>query len=142
MLGIKPHISFQGNCAEAIDFYVHALHAKILFSQTYGDSPMKGDAPDAYILHCTLQIGESYLMTCDRVGSGEAVAKENPVSLMIGTNELEVAESMFGRLSEGATIRMPLQKTFWAVRFGILRDKYGIEWIFNVNQTQGAPVPN
>jgi PhnB protein len=69
MEGIKPYISFKGNCSEAMDFYKDKLGAEILFSQTYGESPMADKAPGNgdKIMHCSIKIGDSVIMACDNV---------------------------------------------------------------------------
>ena len=59
MIGIKPYISFKGNCEEAINFYKEKLGAEVLYLGRYGDSPMKGKGPDDKIMHCSLKVGDS-----------------------------------------------------------------------------------
>jgi PhnB protein len=131
MLGIDPYISFTGNCREAIDFYKDKLGAEVLFSQTYGESPMKGKAPDDMIMHCTLKIGDARLMVCDSVFEEYPVNVGNNISLAVGTDDVEKADRMFEAMSDGAAITMPMQETFWAKKFGMLTDKFGINWMFN-----------
>jgi PhnB protein len=138
MDGIKPYISFKGNCREAIDFYKEKLGAEVLFSQTYGESPMAGKGPDDMIMHCTMKIGDSHLMVCDNVFEEKnPTIVGNNISLAVGTNDTGEAERMFESMSDGATIVMPIQETFWAERFGMLTDKFGINWMFNCDK-QGA----
>ncbi|HEX3100607.1 MAG TPA: glyoxalase/bleomycin resistance/extradiol dioxygenase family protein [Pyrinomonadaceae bacterium] len=132
MLGIKPYISFKGNCKEAMDFYKDRLGAEVLFTQTYGESPMAGKGPDDKIMHCSLKIGDSVIMACDNVfEDSNPTTVGNNISLAIGTNDVAQADKAFDELSEGATILMPMQETFWAERFGMLTDKFGINWMFN-----------
>lgn len=132
MLGIKPYISFKGNCKEAMNFYKDRLGAEVLFTQTYGESPMAGKGPDDKIMHCSLKIGDSVIMACDNVfEDSNPTTVGNNISLAIGTNDVAQADKAFEELSEGATILMPMQETFWAERFGMLTDKFGINWMFN-----------
>jgi PhnB protein len=131
MLGIKPYINFKGNCQEAINFYQEKLGAEVLFIGRYGDSPMKGKAPDEMIMHCTFKIGDSHVMACDSVFEEYPVIVGNNITLAIGTNDVEQADKMFEQLSDGAQITMPMQETFWAKKFGMLTDKFGINWMFN-----------
>ena len=70
MLGIKPYIAFKGNCREAIEFYRDKLGGEILFTQTYGESPLAGKGPDDKIMHCSLKIGDSVIMACDTLVDG------------------------------------------------------------------------
>ena len=65
MLGVNPYIAFKGNCREAIDFYKKALGAEELFSQSYGDSPMKEMGPADAVMHATIKVGNSHIMMCD-----------------------------------------------------------------------------
>src|SRR6185503_5044973 len=134
MQGIKPYIAFKGNCKEAVDFYKQALGAEVLFTQTYGDSPMKGKGPDDKIMHCSLKVGDSVIMACDNMFEENPTTVGNNISLAIGTNDIAQAERAFEQMSEGATIVMPMQQTFWAERFGMLTDKFGINWMFNCDK--------
>src|SRR6188508_2871722 len=135
MLGIKPYISFKGNCEEAIDFYKDKLGAEVLFLQRYGDSPMAGKGPDEKIMHCTLKVGDSAIMACDNVFQDtNPTTVGNNISLAVGTKDVAEAERAFERMSEDATIVMPMQETFWAERFGMLTDKFGINWMFDCDK--------
>jgi PhnB protein len=131
MLGISPYISFEGNCKEAIEFYKDKLGAEVLFSETYGESPMKGKAPDDMIMHCTIKIGDSRIMACDSVFKEYPLTVGNNITLAIGTRNVDEADKMFEQMSDGAKIIMPMQETFWAKKFGMLTDKFGINWMFN-----------
>ena len=138
MLGIKPYIAFKGNCEEAINFYKDKLGAEVLFSQTYGESPMADKAgPDQQnkIMHTSIKIGDSVIMACDNVFDAQnPTTVGNNISLAIGGDDATAADGMFNSLSDGATIIMPMQETFWAERFGMLTDKFGINWMFNVEK--------
>jgi len=137
MLGVKPYISFKGNCKEAIGFYKEKLGAEVLFSGTYGESPMAEMAPDSpdAIMHCSLKIGDSVIMACDNLCEGAgATTVGNNISLALGTTDIADAERKFDAMSDGATIVMPMQETFWAERFGMLTDKFGVNWMFNCDK--------
>ena len=137
MLGIQPYISFKGNCEEAVNFYADRLGGEVVFMQRYGESPMAGKGPDDKIMHCTVKIGESAFMGCDNVFEDtNPTTIGNNISLTIGTKDVDEAERAFERLSEGATIVMPMQETFWAQRFGMLTDKFGINWMINCEKAQ------
>ena len=136
MIGIKPYISFPGNCEEAINFYKEKLGAEVLYMGRYGDSPMAGKAPDDKIMHCTIKIGASHIMACDSVFRDYPVTIGNNITLAIGTNDIAQADSMFDKMSDGGKIIMPMQQTFWAERFGMLTDKFGINWMFNVDRPE------
>lgn len=130
MNGVTPYIAFQGNCEEAINFYKECLNGEVLYIQRYGDSPMAQEGYNDKIMHTTIKIGGSHLMACDNPPGQPAAASSN-ISLAVGSNNVEEAERMFNAMSEGGSVTMPLQETFWAERFGMLTDKFGINWMFN-----------
>ena len=137
MLGLEPYIAFKGNCEEAINFYKDKLGAEILFMQRYGESPMDGKGADDKIVHCTIKVGGSTFMACDNVFEDtNPTTIGNNISLALGTKEVAEAEKAFEQLSEDATIIMPMQETYWAQRFGMLTDKFGINWMFNCEKAQ------
>lgn len=136
MLGVKPYIAFTGNCEEAINFYKDKLGAEVLFMQRYGESPMAGKGPDEKIMHTSIKIGDSVIMACDNVFEESPTTVGNNISLAIGGNDVAAAEGMFEKLSEGGTVTMPMQETFWAERFGMLTDKFGINWMFNIDKPE------
>jgi len=136
MLGIKPYIAFKGNCAEAVNFYKEKLGGEVLFTQTYGESPMKGKGPDDKIMHTSIKIGDSVIMACDNVFEENPTIVGNNISLAIGGKDVAQAEKAFEAMSDGATVIMPMQETFWALRFGMLTDKFGINWMFKVDKPE------
>lgn len=135
MIGVQPYLNFNGNCEEAINFYRDALGGEILYIQRYGESPMKGMGDDNAVMHCTLKVGDSHIMACDNP-EGQPASGGSSISLAIGSNDPAGAESMFERMSVGGNVTMPMQQTFWAERFGMLTDKYGINWMFNCDKPE------
>lgn len=136
-IGVSPYIAFRGNCREAIDFYKQALGAEELYAETYGGSPIEEMGhPDA-IMHATLNIGGSHVMFCDDFQSPDFTTGGN-ISLAIGLNDVEKAKEYFANLSEGGTVIMPLDKTFWAEAFGMLTDKFGVKWMVNCDAPHEA----
>ena len=136
MHGIKPYITFTGNCEEAINFYTEKLGGQILFMQRYGESPMKGMGPDDAIIHATIKIGDSIIMASDNCSKDHPTKVGNNISLAMGANEPSDADAMFEKMSEGASIIMPIQETYWAQRFGMLIDKFGVNWMFNCDKPE------
>ncbi len=130
MLGVSPYIAFKGNCREAIEFYKGALGAEVLFVQTMGESPMAGMGPAENIMHSTIKVGDSTIMLCDDPRPDAAGSGGN-ISLALGLNDPERAKQIFGSLSEGGSVVMPLEKTFWAEAFGMVNDRFGIKWMVN-----------
>ena len=133
MLGVKPYISFNGNCEEAVNFYKDALGAELLFIQKVGDSPMKDMGPADAVMHSTLKIGDTHVMASDNMGRPMTIG--NNISLAIGSDDIEAAQGMFDRMAEGGSVIMPMQETYWAAAFGMLTDKYGVNWMFNCEKT-------
>jgi len=137
MIGVSPYIAFRGNCKEAIDFYTDALGAELLFSQPYGDSPMAEMGPADAIMHATIKVGETTFMLCDDFHTENFVTGGN-ISMAIGLNDVDKAKTIFGSLSDGGNVTMPLDKTFWAEAFGMLTDKFGINWMVNCDAPHEA----
>jgi PhnB protein len=136
MLGVKPYLSFNGNCAEAINYYKDVLGGDILFMQRYGDSPMPSEGVEDLVMHTTLKVGDSVIMASD-CPPGQPASTGNNVSLAVGVDQAAEADAMFARMAEGGNITMPIQETFWAERFGMLTDKFGVNWMFNCEKPHG-----
>ena len=129
---LNPYLSFDGQCQEAFRFYELALGARITFMTAYEGSPMAGQVPFEWqkkILHATLQVGENVLQAADAAPGNYEAPKGFSVSLSV--NDPAEAERVFSALAENGAVRMPLQQTFWAARFGMLVDRFGIPWMIN-----------
>jgi PhnB protein len=136
---LNPRIglTFDGQCEAAFKFYERCLNGKIEFMLRWGDSPMAKDAPAEWrekVLHARLVIGDTELLG----GDGLPGEYESPrgFSILIGPNDSAEGERVFHALAENGTIRMPLQETFWAPRFGVVRDQYGITWTINCEKSE------
>jgi PhnB protein len=132
---IVPYLSFDGRCAEAFRFYERVLGGKIEFMQSYGDSPMRDQAPPCWqdrVMHATLSVASHTLMGADN--PPEHYRKPQGTSLAINLADAAEAERIFAALAEGGEVAMPLQKTFWAGRFGMLTDRFGTPWLVNCEQ--------
>jgi PhnB protein len=134
MLGVKPYITFPGNCEEAVAFYQQALGAELLFMQKVGDSPMADMGPADKVMHCTLRLGDTHIMASDNL-SPMPTNVGNNISLAVGSDDIPAAEKMFDAIAEGGHIIMPMGETYWAERFGMVTDKFGIHWMFNCEKT-------
>lgn len=135
MLSVSPYITFKGNCRQAIGFYQTALGAEVLFTQTVGESPMKDLGPAPNIMHCSMKVGDSTIMMCDDAGPA-AATRGGIISLAIGLNDPARAAQLFGKLADGGSVVMPLEKTYWAEAFGVVTDKFGITWMINSAASQ------
>ena len=131
MEAIIPYLNFNGNAAEALDFYAHALGGKIDHQQTFGEAKM--EMPDDYknrILHAQVSSGDLKFMVSD-CPPEVSVSSGDSLSLSMNFNDVDEMNNVFNALAEGGKITMELQDTFWGARFGILVDKYGFSWMFN-----------
>jgi PhnB protein len=130
---INAYIFFDGQCEEAIRFYEKTLGAKTGPISRYRDMPGDNPIPDDFrnrVMHATMTIGDSVVMASD-AGPGRFQTPQG-FSLCIAVTDPAEAERYFNGLSANArTITMPLQKTFWSEKFGMLVDQFGIEWMVN-----------
>jgi len=136
MEGLIPYLNFDGNTAEALAFYEKALEGNVVFKQTFGDSPMGSKMPDSHkdrIMHATFQAGPFSFMASDGP-PGYEMKIGNNISLSLHFSDLDKIDRVYKALSEGGKAIMPMQETYWAKRFGMLIDKYGITWMFNMDK--------
>ena len=129
---INPYLNFNGKCEAALKFYEKALGGKVAFKMTYGESPKAKDTPKEHhkqILHARFVVGDNVLKASDSPPDRYAEPKGLTIALNVDTPK--EAERVFAALSEKAAVCMPLQETFWALRFGMLTDQFGIPWMIN-----------
>jgi PhnB protein len=129
---INPYLSFNGKCAEAFKFYADVLGGENLMMMTYGESPMAAQtAPEDKdrIMHARLKAGDMMLMGADAPPQFYQPAQGMVVSLSVDAPA--DADRIFKALSENGTVKMPIQETFWAQRFGMLIDRFGTPWMVN-----------
>ena len=129
---LNPYLAFNGQCKEAFKFYQQCLGGTVETMMTWGDSPMADQVPAEWrdkIMHTTLIVGETALQGADAPPDRYEEPKGFSVGIQI--NDQADAERIFGALSEGGTVTMPLQETFWAARFGMVVDRFGIPWMVN-----------
>ncbi len=130
---IQPYLYFGGRCEEAIEFYRAALGAQVDLILRFKDSPqppppgMVAEDFGDKIMHSSFRIGETTVMASD--GCNESQAKFEGITLSLRVADSAEAERMFNALSEGGQVQSPLGKTFFAERFGMLNDRFGVSWI-------------
>lgn len=132
---LNPALSYNGNCQEALKFYERCLGGTIQTMMTWGESPMADHVPAEWrdkIIHATLVVGETLLMGSDAPPDRYEEPKGFSVALQV--NDAAEAERVFNALAENGTVAMPIQQTFWTVRFGMLVDQFGIPWMINCLQ--------
>lgn len=141
MASLSPYLQFQGNCEEAFNFYKSAFGKDFQMISRYGDMPpgekdnpgMKAD-PNK-IMHVALQLtDESWLMGSDwPEGIGPLTIGQN-VQISVDTASKDEADKLFGKLSAGGNVHMPLADTFWGSYFGMFVDKFGVNWMVSYNE--------
>lgn len=137
MKDLIPYLMFSGNCQEAIKFYKNCFDGKISFLKKYADLPK--DAPmkvkkdnKNLIMHVTLDLDFGQIMAADDL---ENLSNKNSstsiVHLFINFDDFFIMEKRFNLLKVGGKVKMELNDTFWGSRFGMIQDKFGINWMFN-----------
>ena len=138
---VQPYLFFEGRCEEALKFYESAIGARITALMRFKDAPpepqqasQEGCGPSAAdpekIMHANLQIGDSQIMASDGMSSGTAAFKG--ISLSINASSDAEADRIFAALSQGGQVQMPMDATFFASRFGVVADKFGVSWMIIV----------
>jgi PhnB protein len=130
---IQPYLFFDGRCEEAVEFYRKALGAETIMLMRFKDSPepaqpgMHPPGSENKIMHTTLRIGETTIMASDGHCNGKPSFQG--FSLSLTAKDDAEAERLFAALSEGGQVQMPLTKTFFASRFGMVADRFGVSWM-------------
>jgi PhnB protein len=130
-VSLDPYVFFKGNCREAMDFYKSVFGGELTMSsykEAMGEMEGAGEHPD-WIMHSKLE-GDVSFMASD---TEKASAKAAKIDLSLSGSDEAKLKKYFDALSEGGNVQMPLEKQFWGDTFGMLTDKYGIEWMINVN---------
>ena len=132
---ISPYLGFNGQCEEAFKFYEKVLGGKIEGIMTYGSSTIAAQMPPEMrdkIIHVRMLVGNQVLMGGDAPPQNFKLAEGFNVSITV--KDSAEAERIFNELSKDGKITMPLQKTFWSIRFGMAVDRFGTPWIINCAQ--------
>lgn len=135
---VQPYLVFNGACEEAIAFYTKHLGAKVELQMRFSDSPephKPGMLPPGFenkIMHCSFRIGQSVLMASD--GCSAEKVKFSGFSLSLSFATEAEARRAFAALCEGGQVSMPIAKTFWSPCFGMVADRFGLNWMITVAQ--------
>ena len=133
---LNPYLTFNGTCEAAFQFYEKVLGGKIVAMIPHAGTPAEGHVPPEWrskIMHGRLTFGDEILMGSD--APPDRYEAMQGFSVTLGIDEPAEAERVFHALAEGGTVRMPIQQTFWAARFGMLVDKFGTPWMINCETT-------
>jgi len=133
---VQAYLFFSGNCEEAVEFYRNALGAEVEMTMRFKESPEPpppGMVPSGWenkIMHTSFRVGQTTVMASDGCGPESAGFQGFSLSLAVAS-EAE-ADRYFDVLADGGKVTMPLNKTFWSPRFGMLTDRFGIGWMVSV----------
>lgn len=133
---LQPYLFFDGRCEEAIDFYRKAADAEVVMLMRMKDSPdphppgMLPPGSENKVMHARLRIGGATVLLSDGHCQGKPVFEGFSLSLTVPDDG--TAERLFNGLLDGGTVRMPLEKTFFSPKFGMLVDRFGVSWMVYV----------
>lgn len=138
-MDVSPYLTFNGECEAAFRFYAECLGGTVGEVFRYGGSPMADQAPPDWkdkVMHTTLELGHLVLMGADIAPPRYEEPKGFSLSVQLASTA--DAERIFRQLSTNGRIVMPLEKTFWAARFGVLTDRFGISWLINCDGSEDS----
>ena len=133
---VEPYLFFNGRCEEAVEFYKKALGVKVVMLMRYKDSPephAPGKLPagsENKVMHVSFNVGDTTVMASDGFCKGQTDFQGLSLSLTV-SNEAE-ADRVFAALADEGHVQMPLNKTFWSPRFGMVTDRFGLGWMVTV----------
>jgi PhnB protein len=129
---VQPYLFFDGRCEDAVEFYRKALGAPVDMLMRYSESPepappgMVPPGSENKIMHTSVRIGDTTVMASDDCS---AQPRFQGFSLSLSVSKEAEADRFFNALADGGKVQMPLTKTFWSPRFGMLTDRYGVGWM-------------
>jgi PhnB protein len=129
---LTPYLNFHGECEAAFKFYERCLNGKITALVTFESMGDVSQLPAGWgkkIMHAHMTVGSTVLMGAD-APSGQ-FEKLQGFSMSVHVEQPAEAERVFGALSENGTVRLPIQPTAWAAKFGMLTDQFGVPWMVN-----------
>jgi PhnB protein len=127
---VQPYLSFDGKCEEALEFYKRALDAEVVTLLRFKDNPQAGcgnPGNENKVMHAQFRIGQTDVMASD----GECAGKPNfdGFSLSLAAPTEAEVDKAFNALAKDGKVEMPLTKTFFSARFGMVADRYGVHWM-------------
>jgi len=131
---VQPYLFFGGRCEEALEFYRTALGAEVQMLMRYKESPAEQrQMPECFddkVMHATFVVGASTVMASDGMCAGKP--NFDGFSLSISVPDEAEADRVFAALAEDGLVTMRMEKTFWAPKFGMLQDRFGVGWMVSV----------
>ena len=133
---VQPYLFFDGRCEEALEFYRSALDAEVTMLMRFKDNPepneqcMAPPGSENKVMHASFRIGDTEMMASDGQCSGRPTFQG--FSLSVTARDEAQAERLFGALGNGGQVQVPLTKTFFSPRFGMVADRFGVSWMVYV----------
>ena len=130
---VQPYLFFDGRCEEAIEFYLRALGAEVTALMCYKDSPQPHEpgmippGSEDKVMHASFRIGDTTVMASDGHCQGQPSFQGFSLSLTVADDA--AAEKLFAALSDGGQVQMPMTRTFFSSRFGMVADRFGVSWM-------------
>ena len=127
---VHPYLNFDGRCEEALDFYRGALGAEVMMLMRFKESPdpgMVSPGSAEKVMHASFRVGETTVMASD--GRCKGRPSFQGISLTLTAPNDAEAERRFAALADGGQVQMPLTKTFFSSRFGMVADRFGVSWM-------------
>lgn len=135
---LNPYLNFMGNTEEAFTFYKSVFGGDFPMVMRFKDTPEAGKMPAGdqdKIMHIALPIGDNVLMGTDVLESmGQTLTFGSNMSLSINTKTTGEADRIFNGLAPGGQVMMPLEKTFWGAYYGMLTDRFGVQWMVSYDE--------
>lgn len=131
---LEPYLFFHGTCEEALNFYAKCFNGTITGLSRFAGSPMEQHVGADYrdkIMHASFVAGDLKFMASDG-NPGSPPDGEDDVALSVATSDAAEGERVFNALSEGATVTQPLADAFWGGKFGMLTDRFGVQWMVTI----------
>ena len=135
-MNVQPYLFFDGRCDEAVAFYREALGAEVTMLMRFKDSPdpsMAAPGAGDKVMHAVLRIGDTAVFASD--GRCQGSPRFEGVALSLTARDEAEADRLFAALAKGGRVHMPLGKTFFAPRFGMVADRFGVSWMVIVEST-------
>lgn len=135
---LDPYLIFDGHCEAAFKFYEQCLGGTIEAMMRFGEAPECGDVPPEFrdrIMHARYVVDGQVLMASDTTPQYPHEGIKG-CSISLNVDSVAEAERIFNALADRGSVQMPLDKTFWAARFGMCTDRFGVPWMINCEKDQ------
>lgn len=139
---VNPYLNFNGNTEEAFNFYKSVFGGKFAMLMRFKDTPGCEDMPEVeqnHIMHIALPIGNNVIMGTDVPKSMPQVTFGSSISLSVHVDSREEADRVYAGISDGGEATMPMQDMFWGDYYGMLTDKFGIQWMVSYSEKYANP---